>query len=93
MFTQPSAIEPGDANNNEGDYQIINDGAGDGGVEESKGDESASVTSAVQQAQAAFVVPEGFKRIWSGRRNPSNMYNLGVCVESTKQGGGERPSA
>ena len=56
MFTQPSAIEPGDANNNEGDYQIINDGAGDGGVEESKGDESASVTSAVQQAQAVFVV-------------------------------------
>ena len=56
MSTQPSATEPGDANNNDGDCQIINDGAGDGSVEASKGDESASVTSAVQQAQAAFVV-------------------------------------
>ena len=42
MSTQASATEPGDANINNGDCQITNDGAGDCGVVESKGDESAS---------------------------------------------------
>eukprot|EP00904_Undaria_pinnatifida_P009491 jgi/Undpi1/5672/HiC_scaffold_2.g00946.m1 len=85
MSTEPSAPEPG-AVNNDGDCEIINGGtendAGDG-VEESKGDESASVTSAVQQSQADFVVPEGFIRIYGEKRNPSNMYKLGVRLEST----------
>ena len=62
--TQPSTAEPGAVSNNDGECEIINGGAGDvGGVKESKGDESASVTSVVQQAHVDFVVPEGFKKI------------------------------
>ena len=68
MSTQPSPAEPGAVNNNEGDCDIINGDAGDdagddGVVEEGKGDESDSVTSVVQQAQAEFVVPEGIKHL------------------------------
>ena len=32
-------------------------------------------------SQAAFVVPEGFKRLGGDKRNPSNMYKFGVSVE------------
>ena len=85
MSMLPPATEAGAANNNDGDCEIVNDGAGDGGVGESKDDEPVSVTSALPQAQADFQVPEGFRRLHANKHNSSNMYKLGVRVESTEQ--------
>lgn len=82
MSVQPSAAEPA-VSNDDADCEVVNGGE-DGGVQESANCEPAPIASAVQQAQAAFEVPDGFKRIMGEKRNPSNMYKLGVRVEETK---------
>ena len=91
MFARPPAAgavddnaqapAAGAADDNAGACNIIDGGEdGDGAVAGSK-DPAAS---AVQLSQAAFVVPEGFKRVGGDKRNPSNMYKFGVRVEAMK---------
>ena len=69
------------------DCEIANDGAGDGGVGESKDDEPVSVTSALQQTQADFHLPEGFRRLHADEHNSVKIYKLDVRVWSTGQVG------
>ena len=76
MPTQPSATEPAAINNHDHDCEIVNGSEVDGGVQESKGDESPLSHRLCSRAKAAFVVPEGFKRVRGDKRKPSNMYKL-----------------
>lgn len=83
-----SAQQPpggGAAEHNTGDWKIVDGGAeaGGGGIAEGKDDEPGPAASAVQMSQAAFVVPDGFKRLSGDTRNSSIIYNFGVRVEAT----------
>ncbi|CAM9732155.1 unnamed protein product, partial [Laminaria digitata] len=64
MSAQPPAA--GVADHNAEGFQIFEGGEGDGGVAESKGDDPDSAVTAVQTSQAAFMVPDGFKRVGGG---------------------------
>lgn len=57
VSTLPPATESGTTSNNDGGCEIVKDGAGDGGLEESNDDEPGYV--ALQQAQADLVLVEG----------------------------------
>lgn len=82
MSVQPPAAEPAAS----GNCEVV--GVGDAGEATAEsaaaaagGDNEVELDEAIQQAQAAFEVPEGYKMFEADKRNASDMYKLGVRVE------------